>query len=106
MLIFAVLCTVPGIQQVPYKFTSVPKGLFCFILNTTLGDAEQHSLSFTGRETVAQRLRWTVHAGQWAELPGDAGLRPASLCLSTVLYTASGHGPLHFSRVAKHVSGI
>lgn len=72
----------------------------------TLGDAEQHSLSFTGKETVAQRLKRLSMVGQQAELPGDAGLQPTSLCMSIALYTASGHGPLYFNRVSKHVSGV
>lgn len=79
----------------------------CFAsFSTTLGDAEQHSLSFTGKDTVAQRLKRLSMVGQWVELPGDAGLQPTSLRLSTALHTASGHGPLYFNRVSKHVSGV
>ena len=53
-------CITPGIYRGPYKFSTVPRvlyALFCLIFDTTLGDTEQHSTHFAGKETVAQRLK-------------------------------------------------
>lgn len=48
------------IQRVLYVQQCVPRVLYallCLIFNTTLGDTEQRSPHFTGKETVAQRLK-------------------------------------------------
>lgn len=85
-LIFAVLCTVPGIQQVPHKFWCIG-----FILLHSQHNPRRCRTTFSVLQAKKLWLRdWggLSMAGQWAELPERCqDFRPTSLRLSTALHS-------------------